>query len=216
MTKKAARRKSRLVNSSLQYRFLAMLLIYITILVLFMALVIFVPDMVQMGDQSKSLDLRAAAADRLLSKHIWVWPGVFIIIFIISFHSFRSFFRVAGPLNRFHTVLDGVAKGEVTSSMRIRAKDYLGQEAETLNEMLQVLTEKLGDIQQAGEIALESLKELENQATRSFAEDDTYQVLFDMHRQHLERLMKTTQYFHISRVELAAAEELEDRYKVSN
>ena len=91
--------------------------------------------------------------------------------------------------------------------MRIRAKDYLGQEADTLNEMLQVLTEKLGDIQQTGEIALESLKELENQATRRFTEDDTYQVLSDVHRRHLERLVKTAQYFHLSKVEPAAAEE---------
>ena len=216
MTKKAVRRNTRLVNRSLQYRFLAMILIYSAILVLFLALVIFMPDIVQMGDKSKSLDLRAAYADRLLAKHIWVWPGAFVIIVIISFHSFRSFFRVAGPLNRFHAVFDQVARGYVDSSMRIRAKDYLGQEAETLNEMLQVLAEKLGGIQQTGEDALESLKELENHATRELNEDDTCQVLFDVHRQQLERLMKTAQYFHLQIAEPEAVEELEDSHTDSN
>ena len=211
MTEEPARRQTRLVNRSLQYRFLAMIVIYSAILVLFLALVIFVPDIVQMADQSRSLDLRAAAADRLLSKHIFVWPGAFVIIFIFSFHSFRSFFRVAGPLNRFHEVLDRLAKGDVSPSMRIRAKDYLGEEAETLNEMLKVLSEKLGGIQQTGEDALESLKELENHAIREFNEDDTYRVLLDVHHRHLERLMKTAQYFHLQRDEWEKVEELEDR-----
>ena len=216
MTKKAARRHTRLVNRSLQYRFLAMILIYSTILVLFMALVIFVPDIVQMGDQNMSLDLRAAAADRLLSKHIWVWPGVLVIILIISFHSFRSFFRVAGPLKRFHAVLDRVARGDVSSSMKIRVKDYLGQEAETVNEMLRVLVEKLGDIQQTGEDALESLKELENHAIREFSEDNTYQALFDVHRQQLERLTETAQYFHLQKAEPETVDELENSDTDSN
>jgi methyl-accepting chemotaxis protein len=193
-----------------------MILIYSAILVLFLGLVIFLPDILQMGDQSRSLDLRAAAADRLLSKHIWVWPGASIIILIISFHSFRSFFRVAGPLNRFHGVLDRVARGDVSSSIKIRAKDYLGQEAETLNEMLQVLAEKLGGIQQTGEDALESLKELENHAIREFNEDDTYQVLFDVHRRHLERLTEIAQYFRLQRAEQAGVEELEDSHTASN
>ena len=216
MTKKAVRRRTRVVNKSLQYRFLAMILIYSAILVLFLALAFFVPDIVQMGDQSSSLDLRAAAAERLLARHVWVWPGAFVVIFIISFHSFRSFCRVAGPLYRFHAIFDQVRSGDVNYSVKIRTKDYLGQEAETLNEMLRVLGEKLGGIQQTGEDALKSLKELEDHATRGFNEDDTYQVLFDVHRQHLERLMKTAQYFHLQRAEPAAVEELENSHTDSN
>ncbi|MFC1817168.1 hypothetical protein ACFL0M_14820, partial [Thermodesulfobacteriota bacterium] len=78
MLKKDFRRRTRLVNKSLQYRFQAMILIYSATLILFLALSLFVPDIVQMGDQSTSLDVRAAAADRLLAKHVWVWPGVIL------------------------------------------------------------------------------------------------------------------------------------------
>jgi methyl-accepting chemotaxis protein len=139
-----------------------------------------------------------------------------VIILIISFHSFRSFFRVAGPLNRFHAVIDDLAKGDVNASMRIRAKDYLGQEAETLNEMLQVLAEKLGGIQQTGEDALESLRELENHAIGRFEEDDTCRALLEVHRQQLERLKKTAQYFRLQRAEPEKAEEPEDSSTGSN
>jgi methyl-accepting chemotaxis protein len=212
MTNNTTRRHTRLVNKSLQYRFLAMILVYSAILVFFLSLVTFVPDIIQMGDQNKSLELRAAAADRLLSKHIWVWPGAFVIILIFSFHSFRFFFRVVGPLNRFHTVLDGVAKGDVISFVGIRTKDYLDQEAKTLNEMLQVLAEKLGGIQRTGKDALESLKELERHGMKKFNEDDTFQALLDGHRQHLEKLMKTSGYFHLQRAEMETEDELEDNY----
>ena len=104
MLKKDLRRRTRVVNKSLQYKFLAMILIYSAALVLFLALSLFIPDIVQMQDQGLHLDLRAAAADRLLTKHARVWPAVFVLIGIISLHSFRSFWRVAGPLYRFQVV----------------------------------------------------------------------------------------------------------------
>jgi methyl-accepting chemotaxis protein len=204
------------VNKSLQFRFLAMTLIYGTILVLVLALFLFVPDIVQMGDQSVSLDIRSAAADRLLAKHLWVWPSAFFAILVISFHSFHTFCRVAGPLHRFHAVLRDVASGDLRySSIKIRAKDYLDQEAETLDEMLRVLTEKLGGIQQKGEDALKSLKELENHAARELNNDVTYQALIDTHHQHLERLMQTARYFHIQKAKPATVEVLENSHKNS-
>ncbi len=216
MTKKIDHRHKRLVNKSLQFRFLAMTLIYSTILVLIVALFLFVPDIVQMGDQTRSLDLRAAAADRLLAKHVWVWPSAFVAILIISFHSFHTFYRVVGPLYRFHRVLDDVASGDVRYSMKIRAKDYLGQEAETLDEMLRVLSEKLGGIQHTGRDALKSLEELENHATIEFNKDETYQGLVNTHRQHLEKLMKTARYFRLQRAEPERVEGLENSHKDSN
>lgn len=216
MTKKTDHRRKRLVNKSLQYRFLAMTLIYSTILVLVVALFLFLPDIVQMGNQSRSLDLRAAAADRLLAKHVWVWPSALVAILIISFHSFHTFYRVVGPLYRFHAVLCDVASGVVRYSIKIRAKDYLGQEAETLDEMLRVLSEKLGGIQRTGEDALKSLKELENHTTREFIEDETYQVLFKAHRQHLENLMKTARYFHIHKTEPTTVAGLKNSHKGLN
>jgi methyl-accepting chemotaxis protein len=215
MLERAVRRRTRLVNKSLQYRFLAMILIYSAIFVLFFALVVFVPDIIQMRDQSIDQVLRADAAERILSKHVWVWPIACVIILIMSFHSFRSFYRVVGPLHRFHAALDDVASGEVRYSMKIRAKDYLSEEAETLDEMLRVLTEKLGGIQQTGEDALKSLKELENHATRELNNDETYQALIDTHHQHLERLMQTARYFHIQKAKPATVEGLENSHKDS-
>jgi len=198
-------RRTRMVNKSLQYRFLAMILIYSASLVLFLALALFVPDIVQMRDQRSSLDVQAAAADRLLARHVWVWPGALVLILIISVHSFRSFWRVAGPLYRFQMAFDQVRGGDLSYPIRLRARDYLHPEAKTLNEMLQALAEKLGGIQQTGEDALKSLKELENHATGGSSRNDTHQALLDAHRRHLEGLVETARYFQVQRAEPAAA-----------
>jgi len=210
LRKRDPRRVSRMVNKSLQYRFLAMILIYSASLVIFLALALFVPDIVQMGDQSTTLDLRAAAADRLLAKHAWVWPGAMALILIISIHSFRSFWRVAGPLYRFHAVFDQVRSGDLRYPIRIRTRDFLHSEAKTLNEMLKILIEKLGGIQQTGTDALKSLKDLENHVTGGSNRNDTHQALLDAHRRHLEGLVETARYFQVQRAEPGAAPGRED------
>jgi methyl-accepting chemotaxis protein len=210
MVKKNIRRRTRVVNRSLQYRFLAMILIYSAILVLFLVLVLFVPDIVQMGDQSTSMDVRAAAAERLLTKHVWVWPGAIVLIFLISIHSFRSFWRVVGPLYRFQVIFKQVRSGDLSYPIRIRSKDYLHPEAKTLNDMLQALAEKLGGIQHKGEDALKSLMELENHAAGGSNGSDTHQALLDAHRRHLEELVETARYFQVQRDRPAAAPDREN------
>jgi len=202
-------RRTRMVNKSLQYRFLAMILIYSASLVFFLALVLFVPDIVQMGDQRSSLDVRTAAADRLLARHVWVWPGALVLILIISVHSFRSFWRVAGPLYRFQMAFDQVRGGDLSYPIRLRERDYLHPEVKTLNEMIQALAEKLGAIQRTGADALKSIKELENLAAGGSNRNDTRQALLDAHRLQLEGLVETARYFRVQRAEPAAAPDRE-------
>ena len=216
MLKKDRRRHFYLINKPLQYGFLALVLVYCYLFVVFLALALFVPDIVQMGDHGLSLEVRAAAADRFLAKRLWVWPAVITLVVIIAFHSFRSFWRVVGPLYRFQVVFKQVRSGDLSYPLTIRTKDYLHPEAETLNDMLRVLAEKLGGIQQTGADALKSLTELENHATGGLNWNDTHQALLDAHRRHLEGLVETARYFQVQRAEPAAAEEPEDDRADSN
>ena len=205
MLKKDIRRRTRIVNKSLQYRFLTMILIYSSILVLFMAIFLFVLDIIQMQDQDLGLKIRTMAADRLLTKHVWVWPAVLVLIGIIALHSFRSFWRVVGPLYRFRVVFEQVRNGDLSYPIKIRDKDYLHQEEQTLNEMLRALAEKLEIIQQTGEGALKSLVELEKKATDEINASDTHKKLLNIHRRHLAELMETARYFRFKRAEQKAA-----------
>jgi len=194
------RRSSRLVNRSLQYKFLSMFLIYSFILVFFLILFLFVPDILQMGNQALSLDLRASAADRVLFRHVWVWPSVIILIGLFAFHSFRTFWRVIGPLYRFQTVLAQVGQGDLNYPIKIRKKDYLKQEEETLNLMLQILSEKIDRIRKSTDNSLSSLNELEKAINDETGGNVAYIDLLSSHRRHLERILETVRFFRVVRI----------------
>ncbi|MBW1999814.1 MAG: methyl-accepting chemotaxis protein, partial [Deltaproteobacteria bacterium] len=138
MEKKQHRRnRSSVVNESLQYRFLAMVLVYAFILVGFFGVTLFLPEITQMHDESLSMAVRGAAAQRILSKHVWVWPMVMFLVCMIGVHSFIAFHRIAGPLYRFVKSFEKVRDGYLNFRLKIREKDYLHREEKSFNEMLE-------------------------------------------------------------------------------
>jgi len=189
MLKRDRRRHFYLINKPLQYGFLALVLVYGCLFVVFLALALFVPDIVQMGDHGLTLDVRAAAADRFLAKRLWAWPAVIAFVGIIALHSFRAFWRVVGPLYRFQVVFKQVRSGDLSCPVKIRTKDYLHPQAETFNDMLRVLAEKLERIKQSSEDTMKTLEELEKNMTGGAVASNAYTVLVAAHRRHLERLV---------------------------
>lgn len=197
MRERDQRRRSYVVNRPLQYRFLAIILIYCLTIVLFLALFLFVPDIIRMQDESLSLEARAAAANKILTLHARVWPAVIAIICVAGFHSFRSFHRLIGPLHRFRSVFRQVGDGDLGLTVKIREKDYLHREEAALNEMLGMIAGKLNTIQQVGAAALKSLGELEEKVTQLPHWSETHKETMRRHRQRLETLLDTARYFQI-------------------
>ena len=197
MRERDQRRRSYLVNRPLQYRFLAIILIYCLTIVLFLALFLFVPDIIRMQDESLSLEARAAAANKILTLHARVWPAVIAIICVAGFHSFRSFHRLIGPLHRFRSVFRQVGDGDLGLTVKIREKDYLHREEAALNEMLGMIAGKLNTIQQVGAAALKSLGELEEKVTQLPHWSETQKEKMRHHRQRLETLLDTARYFRV-------------------
>ncbi len=197
MGERDQRRRSYVVNRPLQYRFLAIIFIYCLTIVLFLALFLFVPDIIRMQDESLSLEARAAAANKILTLHARVWPAVIAIICVAGFHSFRSFHRLIGPLHRFRSVFRQVGDGDLSLTVRIREKDYLHREEAALNEMLGMISGKLNTIQQAGAAALKSLGELEEKVNQLPNWSETHKGVMHHHRQRLESLLHTARYFRV-------------------
>jgi methyl-accepting chemotaxis protein len=201
MTKPDQRRRSYIVNKPLQYRFLAIILIYCLSIVLFLAVFLFVPDIVRMHDKSLSLEARAGAANKILTLHARVWPAVIAIICVAAFHSFRSFHRLIGPLHRFRSVFEQVGSGDMSFTVRIREKDYLHREEAALNEMLVKVAGKLRTIQEAGAEALKSLGELERKVSQVPNWSETHKEVMRHHRQRLETVLDSANYFRVNNAE---------------
>jgi hypothetical protein len=201
MTKQDQRRRSYIVNKPLQYRFLAIILIYCLSIVLFLAVFLFVPDIIRMHDKSLSLEARAGAANKILTLHARVWPAVIAIICVAAFHSFRSFHRLIGPLHRFRLVFEQVGRGDMSFTVQIREKDYLHQEEAALNEMLVTVAGKVRNIQEAGVEALKSLVELERKVSQVPNWSETHKEVMRRHRQRLEILLDSANYFRVNKGE---------------
>ncbi len=199
MTKQDQRRRSYIVNKPLQYRFLAIILIYCLTIVLFLAVFLFVPDIIRMHDKSLSLEARAGAANKILTLHARVWPAVIAIICVAAYHSFRSFHRLIGPLHRFRSVFEQVGSGDMSFTVQIREKDYLHQEEAALNEMLGMVAGKLRTIQEAGAEALESLGELERKVSQVPNWSETHKEVMRHHRQRLETVLDSANYFRVKK-----------------
>jgi methyl-accepting chemotaxis protein len=188
------RRRFYIVNKSLQYRFLATIIIYCFITVAFLSVYLFVPEIMRLEDESLSLQVRAVAADRILTFHSRIWPASIALICFLGIHSVLFFHRVAGPLYRFHGAFERVRQGDMSFQVRIRRKDYLHAEEEIINEMIEAIAAKLRIIQLASLGASKSWSEIE-QKLSDWAEGD--KKLLGVHRQQIETLVDTARYFRL-------------------
>ena len=194
---KKSRRQVFSVTSSLQYRFLAMSLIYCFVIVCFFVGAVLGPDISKMSDESIPLEIRSAAANRVLTNHTWVWPAVFLLITLLGIHSFREFQKVAGPLYRFRWAFGELAKGNMVFPVKIRKKDYLREDEEAINEMLTSIVGNLADINRATEEAFESIDELEQTLNAGGEKSEAQIGLLRAHRERLEKLSTAVRSFRL-------------------
>ena len=194
---KQDKRRAFAVTSSLQYRFLSMTLIYSFIIVSFFVIAVVVPDVVEMQDNSLSLESRSYAANRLLTKNTWIWPAAILLVVALGLHSFREFQKIAGPLYRFRWTFEQVENGSLLSSVKLREKDLLIREEEALNKMLTSLIGKLGTIRQETAAAIKSIGELENTVNQGSEWGTTQIELLQAHREHLAGLATAVRFFRL-------------------
>ena len=197
MTARTRRQKYSIVDRSLQYRVLAIVVSYSLVIVLFLAICLFVPDILSMSNEQLSWEIRAAAADRLLTLHSRVWPAIIAMVCVLGIHSVRIFHRLIGPLYRFRWAFAEIAKGALNFRVQIRKNDYLHRENDSLNEMIAALAGQCESMQQAGSSALGSLTALERGSNKGSGRDNPDQQLLRQHRQHLEDLLDQVKYFRV-------------------
>ena len=198
MKQRIKRRRYPLIHRSHQYRFLAMVLIYNLIIVALLVAFLFIPDIVQLQDESLTIGVRAVAADKILIMHSRIWPAVLALICVFGLHSFRVFHRFIGPLYRFTMAYEQVQKGDLNFRVRLRKSDYLHEEARAFNEMIATMSEKIRGVQKSSHDALKTLQELEEFSDQGSdwneAERDTLTTL----RRHLDAVENTIGDFRIS------------------
>lgn len=141
------RRKTKLIDRSLQLRFASRLsIILVANLVLFLVLSVMTPAAVSLL-AGKPIE---GAFDSLLRLE-YVFSAVLVplVICFLSMlaYGFRETLKVAGPNYRFRNVLQHLRSRRIPQGLRIRDNDYLQETAEEFNEALGILHTSLADLQ---------------------------------------------------------------------
>jgi methyl-accepting chemotaxis protein len=174
-----------------------MILIYGFIIVCFLAIAVFAPDLFVIQDESLSLQIRGFAASRLLAKNAWVWPAALSLVLLLGVHSFLAFQKIMGPLYRFHCAFEALGKGDFLYPVKIRKKDYLHAEEQALQAMITSLSGKLEHIQKAAEEALGTIGRLEQTADVGTEWSDTQIALLRTNRERLQQLATVCTQFRL-------------------
>ncbi|MBW1998762.1 MAG: hypothetical protein JRJ29_12455 [Deltaproteobacteria bacterium] len=173
------RRLYPIVDKSLQYKFLALVFVYGMIIVLFIGVVLFVPDILDIMNEDLSLELRAKAADRMLALHFRIWPAVLALVCLLAIHSFRVFLRIAGPLYRFKQAFASVGEGDLGFRLKLRKKDYLHEEEKAFNKMLDGLQERLEMLSECLRKGMVSIEALEKTLTKKNLDSEEKRLLLE-------------------------------------
>ncbi|MCI0410047.1 MAG: methyl-accepting chemotaxis protein [Acidobacteria bacterium] len=141
-------RRRRILVDNLQYRLLALNLIYFFTILLIFAGALFVPLIIQLESRTLSFAAKQEVASQFLFLDARVWPAILIVFVLLAIHSVFASHRIAGPLYRFRRVFEAVAEGNLTARAIIRKNDYLVTDADTINAMIATLNTRITRIEQ--------------------------------------------------------------------
>jgi methyl-accepting chemotaxis protein len=136
---KPTHKRRQLFVHPVQYQFLATTLIYFALMLLVIYAVVFWPLMQDLDDPALSWEERARVAEQFLSASSRVWPWIGLAFLVVLLHSIYFMHRIAGPLYRLKSVFGEIGEGQLSVRAKLRSRDYLHREADSLNGMLAVI-----------------------------------------------------------------------------
>jgi general secretion pathway protein G len=126
-----------------------------------LALLVFGPLVARLLSPATPEREKVELADAFLSLHATIWFGLAGFLILVGFSLLVQSHRVAGPLVRFSHIFDALRHGDVSVRVRLREKDYLQDEARSLDCAVRALRRRISVLQRRAcrsEQALDELK----------------------------------------------------------
>lgn len=136
-------RRRHLFVHPIQYWFVVTTLIYFSFLLVVLYGVVFLPMVQSLDDPSVSWHERVRVANQFLEFNGRVWPWILVAFLVLLLHSIYFMHRIAGPLYRFKSLFRAIGGGDLFVRAKLRQHDYLHQEADCLNTMLNLLEQRV-------------------------------------------------------------------------
>ena len=129
-------RRRRILIDALQYRLLAVNLLYVCVFLLLFVGLLFGPPTGALLGGSVSPEIREDAARLFLALDERVWVPLLLLLVGLTAHSVLVSHRIAGPLYQFRRLFGELRDGRVRVRATLRKRDYLRKEATAFNEMV--------------------------------------------------------------------------------
>jgi methyl-accepting chemotaxis protein len=146
--------------NSFQYRLMLGNLLYLSTAVLVFLAAVFGPVILTMGDTTLLPEQRESASLQLIVLYERLWFALPVLLGLCVLHSGLLSHRIAGPLHRFKRILQEMGNGDLTMRVRIRKSDYLHDEAQILDAMIERLRGRIAEIDQCYRDAARTLPRL--------------------------------------------------------
>jgi len=163
------RRRKFIINKDLQYSLLVISLFYVFLVLIILGSVLFIPAIIQLEHGDYDSHEAVQAANNILYLHSKFWPAVLLALVLIGLHSIRTSHQIAGPLYRFNLLFESIKEGTLPKHLRVRRGDYLNNEVEMINQMLETLRTKVLEIQEAQgglTVAISECKDVVNHTSK--------------------------------------------------
>ena len=159
-------RRRRILVDDTQYRLLAVNVIHVAVVLVLFAVILFGPLVWQLGSGNLTLAEREQASTQLLSLYTRVWLPLLIAFVFLAVHFVYVSHRIGGPLYQFRRLLRAVRDGDLTVRAKLRRKDYLQNEAQIINELIDTMGSKIRGVEAHSEEVRRGLEKLRNAIDR--------------------------------------------------
>jgi methyl-accepting chemotaxis protein len=178
----------------LQYKFLAIIVIYILLALTLSAVLMFLPSILQMNS-SELTEQQASAAREILLLHKRFWPAILSVTVLITTHSIFVFHRIFGPLYSFRGVFKEIAEGNLSVIARIRKNDFLHTEEIAIREMITSLKTNISTTKKEHAHLKIAIEALDNELNNPVISTEAIREKLGAIRQQSEAIQKSLNYF---------------------
>lgn len=159
--KKPYKRKLRnfLINKEIQLKIVLTNLMYMLIIVIITLSVLLSPLFYDMF-MSNDLEVQYKAAQTFLTLAKRLLPALVLMFILVFLHQILLTHRICGPLVNFTHTFKKIAEGDLTRRIVLRPRDYLREECEKINAMVDSLAHFIGNIRVDHERLISVLEEV--------------------------------------------------------
>ncbi len=130
--------KNYFINKDFQLRMIYINFIYMSVFVGVTILAVLSPLIYDMlSPQDVEIQTLAGETFRMLLTRSL--PGILVVFTIFYIHQISLTHRICGPLVSFQKAFKNISKGNLTQKVVLRPRDFLEEECENINEMIEGL-----------------------------------------------------------------------------